>query len=112
MSTTTIRLTDELKERVARAAQAAGTTAHGFIVEAIADKAEMVEQRSDFHAQAQERFDKLGKTGKAMSWNDVSSYLEQRADGLDPARPRARRLPPQEVVGAEPAARGSAKRKA
>jgi predicted transcriptional regulator len=38
MSTTTIRLPDELKARVARAAKRAGTTAHGFIVEAIAEK--------------------------------------------------------------------------
>jgi len=114
VSTTTIRLTDELKARVARAAQAAGTTAHGFILDAIADKAEMVEQRSLFHAQAQERFDKIGKTGKAMSWNDVRSYLEQRADGLAPARPRARKIPAPAPDAAVPAAaaRGSAKRKA
>ena len=39
MSTTTIRLPRELKERVARAAERAGTTPHGFILEAIAEKA-------------------------------------------------------------------------
>jgi predicted transcriptional regulator len=112
MSTTTIRLTDELKARVARAAQAAGTTAHGFIVEAIADKAAMMEQRADFHTQAQERFDTMGKTGKAIPWSDVRSYLQQRAEGLSPARPRARRLAAPETAAPVPAPRGSARRKA
>ena len=92
MSTTTIRLTEELKARVARAAQAAGTTAHGFILEAIADKADMVERRSDFHAQAQERFERIGESGKAIAWDDMRSYLQQRAGGLAPARPKARKL--------------------
>ena len=36
MSTTTIRLPDELKMRVADAAERAGMTPHGFILEAIA----------------------------------------------------------------------------
>lgn len=36
MGTTTIRLPDALKARVAKAAEAAGTTAHNFILEAIA----------------------------------------------------------------------------
>lgn len=37
MSTTTIRLPEELKVRIARAAEQAGTTAHHFILEAIAE---------------------------------------------------------------------------
>ena len=40
MSTTTIRLPQDLKERIARAAERAGSTAHSFILEAIAEKAE------------------------------------------------------------------------
>ena len=35
MSTTTIRIPEKLKTRVARAAKQAGTTAHGFMLEAI-----------------------------------------------------------------------------
>ena len=38
MPTTTIRIPDDLKERVARAAESAGTTAHAFIVDAVAEK--------------------------------------------------------------------------
>ena len=45
MSTTTIRLSQDLKERIARAAERAGITAHSFILEAIAEKAEQEERR-------------------------------------------------------------------
>src|SRR5690606_30325512 len=51
MSTTTIRLPEDLKARVAKAAEAAGTTSHNFILEAIAEKADLAERRVDFHAQ-------------------------------------------------------------
>ena len=48
MPTTTIRLSDELKARVATAAERAGTSPHSFILEAIAEKAEQEERRRDF----------------------------------------------------------------
>ncbi len=92
MSTVTIRMTEELKTRIARAAQATGTTAHGFIVEAIVDKVELVERRAGFSAQAQERSDRVDRSGKTLAWADLRSYLQQRADGLAPARPRSRKL--------------------
>lgn len=48
MPTTTIRLSDELKARVANAAECAGTSAHSFILAAIAEKAEREERRRGF----------------------------------------------------------------
>ena len=56
MSTTTIRQPAELEARIAAAAKRAGTTAHGFILEAIAEKAELEERRADFNRVAGERF--------------------------------------------------------
>jgi predicted transcriptional regulator len=49
MSTTTIRLPEDLKARVTAAAKRAGTTSHNFILEAIAEKADQEERRGDFH---------------------------------------------------------------
>ncbi len=89
MSTATIRMTEELKTRVARAAQATGTTAHGFIVEAIVDQVELVERRPGLHAQAQERFEELSRSGKTLAWSDMRNYLQERAEGLAPAWPKA-----------------------
>jgi predicted transcriptional regulator len=52
---TTIRLPADLKARVAAAAARAGKTSHSFILEAIAEKAEQEERRSDFDGLAEKR---------------------------------------------------------
>lgn len=44
MSTTTMRLSDDLKARVTAAAKRSGVTAHAFIVGAIATKTELAER--------------------------------------------------------------------
>src|SRR5438067_13101766 len=74
MSTTTIRLPQELKARVAAAAKKAGTTAHSFILEAIAEKADEEERRSDFHDVAEKRYSQVAASGKAMPWGEVRTY--------------------------------------
>ncbi|AZR25823.1 DNA-binding protein [Xanthomonas vasicola pv. arecae] len=89
MSTTTIRLPDELKARVARAAKDAGTTAHGFIVDAIAEKIEAHERRNAFHAEAQQRWAAIEGGENTLSWADVRQYMQQLADGENPAPPVA-----------------------
>ena len=90
MSTTTIRLPEELKARVAAAARSEGTTAHGFILEAIAEKAAQVERLAEFDAQAEERYAALVRTGESIPWADMRRYLEARARG-DDARPAVAR---------------------
>ncbi|MBU3747850.1 MAG: ribbon-helix-helix protein, CopG family, partial [Burkholderiaceae bacterium] len=50
MTTTTIRLPEDLKARVATVAKRSGMTAHGFILEAIAEKTQQAELRADFDA--------------------------------------------------------------
>ncbi|MBI5278802.1 MAG: DUF1778 domain-containing protein [Burkholderiales bacterium] len=91
MSTTTIRLTDELKRRIARAAEQSGTTAHAFILEAIADKADRVERRAEFHATAEDRLARLAASGRSVGWKDMRGYLLERAHGKAPAKPKARK---------------------
>src|SRR5690606_35432026 len=65
MSTTTVRLPEELEARIARLAEKAGTTAHALLVEAISEKAEQLEGRSDLHEEAERRFEEIIATGKA-----------------------------------------------
>lgn len=50
MPTTAIRLPEDLKARVAAAAKRSGTTTHGFILEAIAEKTKLEDLRADFDA--------------------------------------------------------------
>ncbi len=92
MSTTTIRLPEELKERVARAAQRAGTTSHAFILDAIAEGVADAERRDEFHAVGEQRYAQIVASGKTIPWQEMRSYLEERIAGSEPARPRARRL--------------------
>lgn len=92
MSTTTIRMPEALKARVAVAAKRAGTTAHGFILEAIAEKAEQEELRADFDAVAEQRFADIVASGKTVSWQEMRGYLEARIAGKTVARPQARKL--------------------
>ena len=92
MSTTTIRLTKELKEKVARAAERAGKTTHGFIVEAIAEKAESEERRADFVESAEQRYAGIVASGKTVAWSEMRQYLERRISGSRATRPKSRRL--------------------
>ena len=92
MSTTTIRLPEELKARIAAAAKRAGTTAHSFILEAIAEKAELEERRANFDQVAEERFARVVATGKTIPWNEMRGYLEDRLAGKTAKRPAARKL--------------------
>ena len=91
MSTTTIRIEDDLKARLAAAAQHMGKSAHAFIVDALAERVEQVELEANFHALAQERWGTLRATGKTVAWDDAKAYLSARANGERPRKPTARK---------------------
>jgi predicted transcriptional regulator len=94
MSTTTIRLPKDLKDRVAKAAERKRTTAHGFILEAIAEKADREELQADFQDVAERRYADIVASGRSVPWSAMRRYLEHRLAGKKPARPRARKLTP------------------
>ncbi len=94
MSTTTIRIPRELKARVALAAERAGTSAHSFILEAIAEKAERAERRGDFFEVAENRYAELADTGETIPWKTMRTYLETRVAGKAAKRPLAKKLAP------------------
>lgn len=90
--TTTIRIEEDLKARVAAAAERAGKTAHAFILDAIAQTVEQVELDEEFHRIADERWAKLMATGKTVPWDHAKAYLEARARGNRLRKPAARKL--------------------
>ncbi len=92
MTTTTIRLPETLKARVAAAAKRAGTTSHSFILAAIAEKADQEERRADFNQIAEERYARIVAAGKTIPWNEMRGYLEDRLAGRKAKRPSARKL--------------------
>jgi predicted transcriptional regulator len=92
MSTTTIRLPKDLKARVAAAAERSGTTSHAFILQAIEEKAEQAERRTEFQEVADKRYAEVARTGKTISWEEMRSYLEARVTGTRVRRPSAKKL--------------------
>ena len=92
MSTTTIRIDDALKTRVAAAADRAGKTAHAFILDAIAQTVEQIESDDEFHRVADARWAKVLATGKTVGWGQAKAFLEARSRGERPRKPTARKL--------------------
>lgn len=92
MSTTTIRLPDGLKIRIAAAAKRAGTTSYGFILDAIAEKAELAERRAGFDVEAEQRYARILETGETIPWAKMRSYLEERVAGKSARRPASGKL--------------------
>lgn len=93
MSTTTIRLTDELKARVVAAAEHADTTPHNFILQAIAEKTLQEELCNDFNEEAEKRYAKIIATGETIPWHEMRRYLESHLTaGSHQTRPVARKL--------------------
>jgi predicted transcriptional regulator len=78
MSTTTIRLPEELKTRVAELAKRAGMTPHGYILEAITEKTQQETLRGEFDAVADARLATIATTGKTIPWPKLRAQLEKR----------------------------------
>jgi predicted transcriptional regulator len=91
MSTTTIRIDDDLKARVTVAAESAGTTAHAFILDAIAHTVEQAELDEALHRVADARWAKILATGKTVPWDAAKAWLEARSRGQRPRRPVVRK---------------------
>ncbi|MBK9020754.1 MAG: CopG family transcriptional regulator [Sulfuritalea sp.] len=91
MSTTTIRMPGRPESPRRAAAKRADTTAHGFILEAIAEKTAQEEPRAEFDAVAEDRYANI-LARKTIPWQEMRGYLEDRLAGKAVKRPAARKL--------------------
>jgi predicted transcriptional regulator len=89
MSTTSLKLSEELKQRAANAAQELGISPHAFMVDAIRRAAEQAEQRAGFVAQALAARAELLQSGAGIDKDAAHDYLRQRAAGGKAAAPGA-----------------------
>lgn len=87
MATTSLKLPDELKQRAASAAEELGVSPHAFMVDAIRQAAQVVEQRSSFVAQAREARAEMLQDGLGHDADEVRSYLRQRLENARAIRP-------------------------
>ncbi len=92
MSTTTIRLDEDLKARLSAAAERKGKTAHALILDAIAETVELAEREEQFHRLAEERWAAVMVSGENRGLGRCPAYLQAKARGQPGARPKARKL--------------------
>jgi len=92
MPTTTIRLEDDLKDRVAAAAERTGRTSHAFILDAIEQTVAQAEFDAELKRVAGARWKNLVAKGESVGWSDAKRYLEARAAGKRATRPTPRKI--------------------
>ena len=90
MSTTSIKLSDDLRERVAAVAEGAGVTAHAFMVAAVEQATASAEKRAAFVASALKARTDYQYSGEYYAADEVRDYFAKRVAGDGPKRPRAK----------------------
>jgi predicted transcriptional regulator len=91
MSTSTLRLPPDLRDRVSKLAEESGKTAHSFMLEAIAERVANEELRRGFLNDGNARLGNMLDAGIGIEWTDMREYLRGRAAGTDPAPPKVKK---------------------
>ena len=94
MSTTTIRLPDELKARIDTLAAEAGDSAHAFMVKTLDEATERLARQREFRAEATRRLEHMDRTGEYVDFEDMRRYARALAAGeTHPKLPTVRKKP-------------------
>ena len=84
MATTSLKLPDELKQRVNALAALANKSPHAFMLEAIEQEARRGEKYQQFLAQAETSWQEYQSNGVAFAAEDVHAYVRARLKGENP----------------------------
>lgn len=90
MSTTSLKIPEDVKQLAVAAAREQGVTPHAFMVEAIRAAATNAERRARFVADAIASRDEAIESGKGYAAEDVHAYLRARAEGKSVSKPKAK----------------------
>ena len=91
MVPTTLKLPDDLKNRVAALVEGTGRSVHAFMVDAIAQQTILAERRKAFVTDAKTAQEDMNRTGKGYPAEEVHAYMGARSEGKKAPRPRAKR---------------------
>lgn len=91
MPSTTLKLPEPLKARIAPLAAAAGQTPHAWMVAALSEQAELAERRERFVRDALVAAAEVDANGEVFAASEVHDYLRARLAGQTAARPQARK---------------------
>lgn len=91
-ATTTLKLSDDLKARIAVAAEQSGKTPHAFMVEALQLQTELAERRREFVQSALLAEQEVAQYGLVYDADEVFSYLRDRLAGHPAQDPKSVKL--------------------
>lgn len=91
-STTTLKLPEPLKARIAPLAEAAGKSPHAWMIEALEERVAQSEAYTAFMAEALEVDRQMTETGEGYDADDVHAYLQGVLAGETPAFPKPVKL--------------------
>jgi len=86
-ATTTLKLPEALKRRIAPLAQAAGKTPHAWMVEALESQVELADLRRAFVDEAKAAAAEVDAGGPLYAMEDVAAYMRARVAGAAPTPP-------------------------
>lgn len=92
MPTTTLKVPDELKARIAKAAEATGKSQHAFMLEALAKQTALAERRLAFVDAARSAEQEVAEYGLVYDADEVFSYLQDKLEGKRNKRPKLVKL--------------------
>lgn len=91
-ATTTLKLPEPLKARIAPLAEAAGKSPHAWMIEALEERVAQSEAYAAFMAEALEADRQMTETGEGYDADDVHAYLQAVLAGETPAFPKPVKL--------------------
>lgn len=86
-ATTTLKLTEDLKKRIAPLAESTGKTPHAWMVEALETQAALAEKRRAFVNDALAAEKEVARNGKVYAFDHVRQYMNALANGKKAKRP-------------------------
>ena len=90
--TTSLKLPEDLKEKIADLAMGVAQTPHAYMVEAIAEKVARDEKRRSFLEDARRSQEEVARTGTVYAHEDVMRWFRARATGKKAKKPRPVKL--------------------
>lgn len=91
-ATTTLKLPDDLKARIAAAAEQSGKSPHAFMVEALQRQTDLAEMRRQFVGEALLAREEVAQYGLVYDSDEVFSYIQARLEGKPAKRPGPTKL--------------------
>ena len=90
--TTTLKLPEELKTRIASAAQSIGKAPHALMIDALTAQMTLLERRQAFIASAMKAEQEVAEYGLVFEADEVFGFLQDKVNGKPAKWPKAKKL--------------------